>query len=144
MVQMNKAKPLNIARQALGIKSLFPESRLELKNGELQWWYEFQPTPLSKKYKIRLHYKIGGHPNIYVVGEKLAIFSGKNRLPHVYSTPKQWLCLYDRGIGEWKNTMSIANKVIPWIPEWLFFYELWLIDGVWRGGGNDHETKIVK
>ena len=145
MARMNKAKPLNIALQVSRIRNLFPGSRLEFKNREFQWWYEFKPTPLSKTYKIRLDFKVGEHPNIYVIGEKLEFFPGTNRLPHVYSTEKQWLCLYDRKTKEWKDTMLIADRVIPWIPEWLFFYELWLIDGNWHGGGNDHgQNKNIK
>ncbi|AEA42429.1 hypothetical protein [Fluviicola taffensis] len=142
---MNKAKPLNIALQAHRIRTLFPGSKLEIKDRELRWWYEFQPTALSKCYKIRLHYKEGSHPNIYVIGEKLTLFPGSTKLPHVYNTAKQWLCLYDRGVGEWKKTMFIADRVIPWIPEWLFYYELWLIDGNWHGGGNDHgQNKTIR
>jgi hypothetical protein len=33
--------------------------------------------------------------------------------------------------------MPIADTIIPWTSEWLFFYELWLASGEWHGGGHD-------
>ena len=34
---------------------------------------------------------------------------------------------------------SIADTIIPWVIEWIYFYELWKITGAWKGGG-DHPT----
>jgi len=33
--------------------------------------------------------------------------------------------------------MAIADTIIAWASEWLFFYELWLATGEWHGGGHD-------
>ena len=33
----------------------------------------------------------------------------------------------------------IAETIIPWAAEWLFFFEGWLIDGHWAGGGTHPE-----
>jgi hypothetical protein len=30
----------------------------------------------------------------------------------------------------------VDNTILPWISEWLFFYELWLFTGDWLGGGH--------
>jgi hypothetical protein len=35
--------------------------------------------------------------------------------------------------------MPLAMTVIPWISEWLYFYELWLVTGEWLGGGTHAE-----
>jgi hypothetical protein len=43
------------------------------------------------------------------------------------------LCLFDG--QEWTNRLLIADTTIPWAAEWLFYYEMWHLDGVWRGGG---------
>ena len=42
--------------------------------------------------------------------------------------------------------MSISSTIIPWTSEWLYYYEIWLINGDWLGGGhdeyiNDNNTK---
>jgi len=31
--------------------------------------------------------------------------------------------------------MWIADTTMLWAAKWLYFYELWHFDGVWRGGG---------
>jgi hypothetical protein len=63
--------------------------------------------------------------------------------PHIYYRPETksgWsLCLYDPRTREWEGEMPIATKIIPWACEWLFYYEHWLIDGVWAGGGAHPE-----
>lgn len=30
----------------------------------------------------------------------------------------------------------LADTIIPWTVEWLYFYELWLATGEWLGGGE--------
>jgi len=50
------------------------------------------------------------------------------------------LCLFDPQGGEWSNKLLIADTTIPWAGEWLFYYELWHVDGVWRGGGVGPEN----
>ena len=61
-------------------------------------------------------------------------------LPHVYfdndniyASP---LCLFDPVAKEWDHSKSIALTTIPWAAEWLFFYEIWLATGKWKGGGR--------
>lgn len=43
------------------------------------------------------------------------------------------LCLFDPEKVEWNDTMWISDTTIPWASEWLHHYELWHVDGVWRG-----------
>ena len=50
------------------------------------------------------------------------------------------LCLFYAKGRDWNRTMMIADTIIPWACRWLFYYEMWLYDGVWRGGGIDHEV----
>jgi len=50
------------------------------------------------------------------------------------------LCLFDPNGGEWDPSMLIADTTIPWATHWLYFYELWHFDGVWRGGGVGPST----
>ncbi len=50
------------------------------------------------------------------------------------------LCLFDPEGNEWSSHMLIADTTIPWAAKWLYFYELWHYDGVWRGGGVGFES----
>jgi hypothetical protein len=31
--------------------------------------------------------------------------------------------------------MPLAHTIVPWLISWLVFYEIWLVSGVWHGGG---------
>lgn len=58
-------------------------------------------------------------------------------IPHLMFNEKapedSALCLFDPDTGEWNGTMWIADSTVPWTSEWLHHYELWHLDGVWRG-----------
>ncbi|MEZ5962170.1 MAG: hypothetical protein R3C30_17355, partial [Hyphomonadaceae bacterium] len=60
-------------------------------------------------------------------------------IPHLIFCSKQpkdsALCLFDPDGKGWKPTMWIADTTVPWASRWLYYYELWHFDGVWRGGG---------
>lgn len=135
---------LNMAVQAGKIKSLFPESNISFNQNRLTWKYEITPSPLSNSYDIKLTYIKGEHPNIFIENPKLQFFPKENKLPHVYSTAKQWICIYYRKGREWNSEMLIANTIIPWTCEWLLHYELWVSTGTWHGGGIHHETEAEK
>lgn len=50
------------------------------------------------------------------------------------------LCLFDPNGFEWSNKQLIADTTVIWTAEWLFYYEMWHLDGVWRGGGVGPES----
>ena len=63
-----------------------------------------------------------------------------------YGVPIQsWRVAYANAIkdefGEWNPTMLLSRTIVPWASEWLLFYELWVITGVWLGGGIEHSRK---
>lgn len=131
-----------LIHQAGALKSYFPGSEIN-RNGEkeLVWIGRITPTPLSETYKIKLHYKRNEFINIYVLEPKLNLAKGANKLPHVYSTPKQQLCLFYPNNKEWNESMFYVKSLIPWASEWLYHYEIWVGSGEWHGGGIDHEEK---
>lgn len=115
----------------------FPSGRVinETMNS-LIWEVRLQPTELSRIYTIKLKYRVGESPKVFVTNPfPLERYPGKDLLEHVYSTAKQELCLYMNGTGEWTSQKIIAKTIIPWAAEWLQFYELWLATGEWYGEG---------
>lgn len=130
-----KVKKINIFVQKAKIKKYFPDSNATISMNKLIWKGTLQPTPLSDKYNIKLEYKMDCHPSVFVVNKKLELYPGKKFLPHVYSTEKQWLCVYYREAREWTSQQFIADTVIPWTSEWLYYYEFWLATGKWHGRG---------
>lgn len=96
-----------------------------------------KPSSLGKDYDIKLTFDKSIGVRVYVINEVLSIASNRKKLPHVYSHQEQRLCLYSPDRKEWTKEKLIASTIIPWISKWLFFYEIWLIDGEWLGGGHD-------
>ena len=148
MVQ--KTKRLNpsaqIAAEIGVLKRIIPDGRLIKHSSQsFVWECNLQPTPLSKKYAIKVFYTFGSAPSVYVTDPKpLDIYPGKKDLPHVYSTKQQEICLYYPKIGEWNIDKLIAKTIIPWASEWLLYYELWLATGVWLGEGIHPSKKTRK
>ncbi len=140
----NRTHRLNMAIQAGKIKSIFPDSNISFNQNRLVWKYEILPSSLSAIYNIKIVYVQGKHPDVFVLKPKLKLYPDQNKLPHVYSTEKQWICIYYRKGREWNSGMLIANTIIPWTSEWLLHYELWVSTGTWHGGGIHHETEVEK
>lgn len=130
-----KTKPLDIHAQAAKLKKLFPESRIQIIRNTLVWKGSLTPTPVSETYDIKIEYKMGYNPCIYVINRKLELPPKITELPHVYDTEKQWLCLYYRKAQEWKSYNYISDTILPWTSEWLYHYEFWLATGKWYGRG---------
>lgn len=125
------------------LKRYFPNGRVVSETTDsLTWKIQLQPTELSRVYTIKLKYKVGEFPRVFVTEPfPLDRYPGKDCLVHVYSTSKQELCLFMRGTGEWSRQKMIAKTVIPWAAEWLQFYELWLATGEWYGEGMHPQVK---
>jgi hypothetical protein len=119
----------------------------------MTWFGEFTPSALSDTYKLKITYKLGQAPKAYIVSPKpLQLAEGAKRLPHTYnySNGKQQLCLYLPGTGEWRPSMVIAQTIVHWAVQWMYYYEIWVTTGRWMGGGHGNwdvekiEEKISK
>lgn len=82
---------------------------------------------LEKEYDVRIEYKSGNFPQVYILNPSIKV----NDEIHVYKEGS--LCLFYPGDLRWKDNTSIAEYTIPWIFEWLFYYEIYQLTGVWEG-----------
>ena len=117
----------------------FPESTGSVHCGTMRWFGEFTPSALSDTYKLKITYKLGQTPKVYIVSPKpLPLAEGVKRLPHTYnySNGKQQLCLFFPKAGEWKPYMPIATTIVHWAVQWMYYYEIWVTTGTWMGGGH--------
>ncbi|SOE21215.1 hypothetical protein SAMN06298216_1686 [Spirosomataceae bacterium TFI 002] len=137
---------ISLVIQEGALKSYFPDSQVSrVGEKELIWKGTLKPTALSPTYTIKLHYKTGKNPTVYVINPKpLKLPEGKDQLPHVYSTKHQQLCLYYPKDKEWNPSMLYVRSLIPWTSEWLLHYEIFVCTGVWHGGGVDHDPSENK
>lgn len=136
-------KVIPIAVQVGALRKKYPNGCVtEMTGDHLIWKWKLRPSPLSPEYVIKMVYKYKKDPDVYVLEPKpLLLAEGKISLPHVYSTPKQHICLYFRRGEEWTADKLLSETVVPWIAEWLCFYEIWQYTGKWQGGGI-HNGKI--
>lgn len=136
--------------QLLAIERAFPNIKiLSNKRDNFEIEVSLQPSSFSEVYRIKIIYKSNIFVKVFVVGQVLKISQNRTKLPHVYNSEQQQLCLFSPSKKEWKPTQYILNTIIPWASEWLYYYELWLIDGNWYGGGhneypNEESNKIIK
>jgi hypothetical protein len=132
---MRRGSPrLSVAQQAFAIHSLLPDAKVKFKpKGGMEVVVVIQPTPMSRRYMVRIDYRAPSAPDVYVIAPELQLHAEADVLPHTY--PGDKLCLHLP--GEWRSEMCIAHTTVPWTSEWLFYYELWLVTGQWNGGGHE-------
>ena len=110
---------LGVREQLARMQGMYPHFRCWVKGAVLFAEGAVRPTTRSVAYKIRIEYRAGKPPDVYVLSPKLEPREPGGRLPHVY--PGDRLCLYLPGADEWTPEMSLALTIVPWISEWLFF-----------------------
>lgn len=146
-VKMNKkifkTKRHSLALQREKIKKDWPEG--EFKNVSYKkfiWIVKIKPTYISRSYDIRLECEVNKPPYVYLYGENLKNLECSD-FPHIYgrniNKHEVRLCLALP--KEFNYSMFIADTIIPWTVEWLFYYEIWLYSGTWYGGGVHPQKK---
>jgi len=137
--------PLTPAQQLLLLKSASKgHGAGVVRRGKLTWEFNAQPTPLSRSYRLRINYRHNRAPEVLVLSPHLPMLAKGRKLPHVYQQDPPKLCLYLPGSGEWSPTMRISETIVQWSVLWLFYFEEWLPDGEWNGGGVHPEERNVR
>jgi hypothetical protein len=103
--------------------------------GTLNWEFTAQPDPLSRLYRVRIQFRQGGVPQVFVIDPDLSLLAEGRKLPHVYDQTPAQLCLYLPGTGEWSPSRRISETIVPWTFLWLWYFEEWLVSDAWKGGG---------
>lgn len=140
-MHFDRRRPLTVPQQYHGLRGnpvSAGEGRLGV--GALSWRCPVMPTLLSREYAVRIDYRRGGTPEVYVEEPDLSILAAGRRLPHVYDQSPTRLCLYLPGSGEWEPWMRLDQTIVPWTALWLFYFEDWLHSDDWKGGGH-HPTE---
>lgn len=124
----------SVAQQVGRMHTMFPWLRCSLKRNEIIWTGTFRPFALSKQYTVQIQSEIGRRPKVRVLAP--SIISAPNR-NHTFDDGS--LCLHLN--EEWSSRFFIADVLVPWLVEWLFFYETWLVTDKWYGGGHGEEIQ---
>ena len=129
--RMFNLKRVTVTRRCSGVR------------GKDRWGAEKINTIDGKKvYPIEIKIKRNSNYEVWLVGNIHKIDDKK--FPHHYEIDKEdnrvCLCLYHPKKFECNRGTNISQTLIPWTCEWLFYYELWLGNGVWYGGGEHPEV----
>jgi hypothetical protein len=133
-----RQRALSIATQVAVLKSAFPQGRLTRTNDSIEWVGSLAPLESSREYQVRMSYKLGGFPAVFVLSPDLRELTGERRLPHCYDQEKQKLCLFYPKDRKWTPQMALAATVMKWTLAWLTFFEIWLSTDIWFGRGIGH------
>ncbi len=131
---------LTFGQQVCSMAGLFPAYKARLGKDRVSFTAEISPFGCAETYLVRIDYKMRTRPSIRVLKPPLCSISAGTPIPHMFSDGS--LCLHIP--GQWQSDMTIAEYIVPWIAEWLLYYEVWLATGEWLGGGAEHERKIKK
>lgn len=94
-----------------------------------------RPTPLSREYRIRIRYALGTFPRAEVLDPTPARRHPDQVVPHTNGADHV-PCLFTPQSRDWTRDRYLADSVVPWLAEWLIFYEGWRATGKWYGGGT--------
>lgn len=137
-------RTISVREQMAQVRLCWPHLTCQIRNGTLVCGGPVQPTAASRTYTIRLEYRVGRQPRTWVTSPRLERRGSApdQPIPHTYNSKRQGRerpCLFFPRSGDWRSDKSLAATVIPWVYEWLVFYELWHITGEWLGGGIEHD-----
>jgi len=74
-MRLDRRRPLTAAQQFLNLR------------------YPASPTPLSRVYAVRINYRQGETPHVFIEDPDLTVLADGRRLPHVYQQKPTRLCL---------------------------------------------------
>ena len=86
-------------------------------------------------YDIKISYSPGAPPKVFVLNPEVEYRNHAHT--HFYPADNS-LCLYYPGDLHWSARHHLHDTIIPWLAEWLVFYELYQITGRWEGPAVDH------
>lgn len=137
---IRQARPqLSLAQQIGRMASKHPHLKCTLKRSRVTWVGDWWPHPLSDTFRIQVSYELGRRPKISVLSPQLRLAEGKSKLPHTYAEGQLDLCVHRP--EEWNSGLYIADTIMPWISQWLRFYEVWAETESWEGEGTHPENE---
>lgn len=130
---------LTLGQQLMEMRRIHPAFASSFRRNRLVCEGSVRPWDIGDLYAVRVEYDLNGRrPSVRVLSPALQRRDPNQPIPHMFSDGT--LCLHLP--EEWNANMTIAEKIVPWISIWLYYYEIWLFTGNWKGGGHEpHRRK---
>lgn len=122
----------HFVREGTRIMEHFPCFHCELRRNRLVCLGSIRPSEDCDTYRVQIDYVKGGVPQVRIRDPIIE----PNIQYHTY--PDGQLCLFDHRMSPWEWRCKVHETIIPWIAEWLVFYELWKVTGKWLGPAAPH------
>lgn len=119
--------------QQAAFKAKIPECNVFIKRNYLKATGTISPTPRSCIYVFEIKYWFGNKVQIFIRDPLIKTELNGKKAEHLYKDGS--LCLFFPKAKEFTPKNLIVDYIVPWISLWLFFYEVWLVTGEWKGGG---------
>ena len=119
--------------QHAALKAKIPESELYLNKNFLRVRGKIKPTSRSCWYSYEIKYWFRENIKIFIHEPLIKTELNDKKTEHLYKDGS--LCLFFPKAKEFDSKKLIVDYIIPWVSLWLFFYEIWLVTGVWKGRG---------
>ncbi len=133
-----RGRALSEDEQIISMKPVWPGLKLRGRRSKsLRWVGNVRPQ--FQMYRIEVTHHTLRAPDVRVLSPQLTrlLDNEEGQLPHVYPPASDpTLCLFDPEADEWDHSMPISRTIVPWTLDWLACYELWLMTGLWTGGGR--------
>lgn len=128
-----REKTINVAKQDLMMKRMFPQFQLLDHHGEKYWIGRLDSSLYPEiSYLVKIVYD-PIYPKVFILEPTLL-----SKCPHIYSDDS--LCLFYPKDQSFNCEKYITQTIVPWTCEWIYFYEKWFVEGVWWGEEAPHET----
>lgn len=119
--------------QQIGRMGKYPQLKVQLRRNIAIWTGEWCPSVVSDIYQLEITYKFRYRPRIAILQPTLRLAQEQTKLPHVYEGQND-ICVHRP--EQWNSRLLIADTIMPWISQWLYFYEVWTQTGAWLGKGT--------
>lgn len=118
------------------IEKYFPFLQCQIVDNVLVCIGSVQPENCSK-YKIKIEYVAGHEPKTTI----LYPYIEPCKKIHMYQDHS--LCLRYPPDMRWNERVDVYKYTIPWISEWIIFYEIYLLNGN-KWDGPESPTHITE
>ncbi|KOP68482.1 hypothetical protein AMS62_27005 [Bacillus sp. FJAT-18019] len=126
---------INIACQDMLMKQYFPQFKFYTRATQSYWLGEITSNR-DVIYKVKIVYH-SSRPQVFILDPPLL-----KKSPHVYEDDS--LCLYYPSDHSFDKEKMIAKTILPWVCEWVYYYEVWQEEGVWWGPEAPHRLDSNK
>lgn len=139
-----RPKAPTLPQQLANLRLLHPslEGRIDHQGLTVEGW--IRGNQLTARYRVRIEHRPGWWPRAVVLEPALERRHPDQPVAHTNSPDEP--CLFTKN-RDWHWGMYLGQTIVPWLMEWLVFYETWRYTGEWRGGGTlpaDYEARIER